>query len=44
MSDESDNCWNHWIDHAPWDGIHFADFVFPGFVFIVVKYIMYIYI
>ena len=24
-----------WIDHSPWNGIHFADFVFPAFVFIV---------
>ena len=35
MSDEGGEPWTHWIDHSPWDGIHFADFVFPAFVFIV---------
>jgi len=35
MSDEGGPAWTHWIDHAPWNGIHFADFVFPAFLFIV---------
>lgn len=35
VSDEAGDAWTSWIDHAPWDGIHFADFVFPAFVFIV---------
>lgn len=24
----------HWLKHAPWDGLHLADVVFPFFVFI----------
>lgn len=24
----------HFLDHAEWDGIRFADFIFPFFIFI----------
>ncbi|KAI2809164.1 hypothetical protein BLOT_000310 [Blomia tropicalis] len=24
----------HWLQHAPWDGLHLADLVFPFFIFI----------
>ncbi len=35
VSDEIGPAWGYSWDHAPWDGLHFADFVFPAFVFIV---------
>lgn len=24
----------HFLEHAEWDGIQFADFIFPAFIFI----------
>jgi hypothetical protein len=35
FADEIGVAWNNSWDHAPWDGLHFADFVFPSFVFII---------
>jgi len=35
VADEIGPAWGYSWDHAPWDGLHFADFVFPAFVFIV---------
>jgi hypothetical protein len=35
QSDEGGDAWTHTCDHSPWNGLHFADFVFPAFVFIV---------
>jgi len=35
MADEAASAWTYTLEHAPWDGIRFADFVFPAFVFIV---------
>jgi heparan-alpha-glucosaminide N-acetyltransferase len=34
LVDGAGETYNFWMDHAAWDGIRLADFVFPFFLFI----------